>query len=129
VSFRILVLDESRVLPWVVERVCPKGTEVVCLTDFEEAGRAIKERQPDAVVASIPPAHLPWREFQHACANGCPPVPVLYVSCLHSSAGEVGLEPLEGDAVVLRKPATKAELEAALARLLASARESRASLS
>ena len=119
------MLDESRVLPWVVERVCPKGTEVLALTDFEEAARTVRETPPDAVVASVPPAHLPWREFQHACASGVPPVPVLYVSCLHANAAEAGLAPLEGDAEFLRKPTPRAELEAALARLLEAARASR----
>ena len=64
-SARILVLDESRVLPWVVEHVCPPGTDVVSLTSFDEARRLVRESPPDAVVVSVPPAHLPWREFHH----------------------------------------------------------------
>jgi hypothetical protein len=50
---------------------------------------------------------------------------VLYESCLFSDAHEAGLDPVEGYAAWLKKPASKAELEAALASLLAAARDSR----
>jgi hypothetical protein len=117
-SARILVLDESRVLPWVVARVCPPGTVVVALTSLDDAARALRESPPDAAVVSVTPAHVVWREFQHLCAVGRPPVPVLYVSCLFTCAADAGLEPLEGEAAFLRKPASKAEFAEALRRLL-----------
>jgi hypothetical protein len=123
-----MVLDESRVLPWVVKRVCPPGTEVLGFTSFTEALRALCERPPDAAVVSVTPAHLPWRDFQHLCALHVPPVPVLYESCLFSSPAEAGLEPLEGWAEFLPKPAPKAELQAAMYRLMAVSSESRRSL-
>ena len=118
---RVLVLDESGVLPWVVSRLCPRGTEVVAATQFEEACRLVAEHPPDAAVVSLPPARLAWRRFQHLCAERAPPGPVLYESCVFSRAAEAGLEPLEGWAEVLAKPASKGELEAALDRLLAAA--------
>lgn len=118
---RILVLDESHVFRWVVEHVSPPGTEVLGFTSFDEAWRALEQNPPDAAVVSITPAQVPWRDFQHLCASLEPPVPVLYESCLFTSAHEAGLDPVEGYADFLRKPARKSEIREALLRLLAAA--------
>ncbi|KAB2959099.1 MAG: hypothetical protein F9K18_11730, partial [Thermoanaerobaculia bacterium] len=115
---RLLVIDESRVLPWVVEHLAPAGVEVEFAQDFEDARRAIRDHRPDAAVVSLPPAHLPWREFQHLCASQSPPVPVLYESCLLAAAGEIGLDPDDGYAAFLEKPAPRERLQAAILRLL-----------
>jgi DNA-binding NtrC family response regulator len=119
---RLLVVDESRVLPWVVEHLAPPGVEVSAAPDVEAAERIVSARGADAVVVSIPPAQLPWREFQHLCASQRPPVPVLYESCLLAAASEFGIDPADGYAAFLEKPAPRERLQAALGRLLEEAR-------
>ena len=54
-----------------------------------------------------------------------PAVPVLYESCLPVDAGGVGLDPGDGYAAFLEKPASRAELADALERLLETARRER----
>ncbi len=122
---RLLVLDESPLLAWTVERLCPPGTDVASAHSLDEARQLLEEAPPDAAVVSVPPASLPWSDFQRLCATHRPPVPVLYLSCLFESTAEAGLEGAAGRPEVLRKPAGKAEFEAALGRLLDAAREAR----
>ena len=95
-----------------MEHLCPKGTEVVGFTSFDDACRAMLENPPDAVVVSITSAHLPWRAFRDVCKSQTPAVPVLYESCVFSNAEEAGLEPGETRARFLHTPAPMAEFEA-----------------
>ncbi len=100
----------------------PEGVEVEEAESLDEAERRVRESPPDAAVVSLPPAHLPWRSFQHLCASLKPPVPVLYESCVHTCAADAGLDPDDGYAAFLPKPAHPAELRGALADLVATAR-------
>jgi DNA-binding NtrC family response regulator len=95
----------------------PPGTEVLPFNWFGDACRRIERDPPDAVVVSLNAAHLPWREFQRLCASRTPSVPVLYASAEFSNAPAAGLEPVEGYADFLYQPASKPEIEAALAKL------------
>jgi len=119
---RLLVVDENRVLPWVVERLVPPGVRVEIARGYEAAARVIRTDPPAAVVVSLPPAWLPWRDFQKLCASRQPPIPVLYESCLIGNAAELGLDPADGYAEFLEKPAPRARLQAALHALVARAR-------
>ena len=92
---------------------------------LDEAARLLEEMSPDAVVASVPPATLPWPDFQRLCSSRLPPVPVLYLSCLFESKAEAGFEGGEGGLEFLRKPVGRPQFEAALGRLLDAAREAR----
>jgi hypothetical protein len=114
---RLLVIDQSGILPWLVERAAP-GVEVEAVTCLEQAERVLRHHPPDAAVVSMPPATLPWRDFQHLCATLEPPVPVLYESCVHDDAAGVGIDPAEGTALFLRKPAPRGALRGALRGLL-----------
>ena len=122
---RLFVLDESRVLAWMVERLSPRGTDVVGLTSFDDARRALLENQPDAAVVSITSTHLPWREFQELCESREPWVPVLYESRVFTSATEAGIALLRSHVLFLHTPAPIPEFEEALAGLLGAAREAR----
>jgi hypothetical protein len=115
---RVLVLDQSGILPWLVEHASTPGTVVQAVRSVEEAERAVRERPPDAAVVSMPHAQLPWARFQHLCAVQQPPVPVLYESCIHRSVRDAGIDPDDGVALFLHTPAHRAELERALADLL-----------
>lgn len=121
---RLLVLDDSPLLEWTVVRLCPPGTELLIARSFEEACRLVVEAAPDAAVVSVPPADLPWSELQRLCVTRRPPVPVLYLSCLYGSTAEAGLGNGTGQEL-LRKPAGRADFEAALGRLLEAARSAR----
>ncbi len=89
---------------------------------LKEAARRVCDDPPDAVIVSVPPARLPWAQFQRLCAGRRPPVPVLYESCLEEGALEASLAPAGGTALFLAKPASQAALRQALAGLLAAAR-------
>ena len=125
---RLLVVDESPLLPWTVERLSPAGTEVASARSLEAARRLLVVAPPDAVVVSVPPATLPWSEFQQLCASRQPPVPVLYLSCLFGSTAEAGFDGAAGRPEFLRKPVERADFEAALGRLIDEARVARSSI-
>ena len=116
------MLDSSQILPYLVRHETPAEVEVEVVRSLDEAERVVREQPPDAAVVSLPPAHLPWRSFQHLCASRKPPVPVLYESCVHTCAADAGLDPADGYAAFLPKPAHPAELRGALAELVATAR-------
>ncbi|MFN7943451.1 MAG: hypothetical protein U0X73_17800 [Thermoanaerobaculia bacterium] len=113
------MLDPSGLLPWVVRHEAPPGVEVEAVSSFEAAEQIVSDRPPDAAVVSVPPARLPWRSFQRLCASCHPAVPVLYESCIHASASEAGLDPADGYAAFLPKPAPRQRLRLALEELLA----------
>lgn len=115
---RLLIIDESGVLPWVIQRLVPLGVDIEWVTSYRQAEQALRAHPPDAAIVSLTPARLPWRSFQSLCATQAPPVPVLYESCVYASPDEAGLTPVEGYAAFLKKPAPKADLQFALERLV-----------
>lgn len=117
---RLLVLDPSHILAWIVRHEHPE-LEVDEAADFDQAARRLAEWPPDAALVSLPPASVPWRDFQRRCSGHHPAVPVLYESCLPVERVAAGLEEGDGWAEFLLKPASRAELAAALDRLLAAA--------
>jgi hypothetical protein len=119
---RLLVVDSNPLLGWQLRHELPADVEVERVGDFSSAARRLREDPPDAAVVSLPPAELPWREFQHLCATRRPAVPVLYESCVYGCAEAAGLDAGDGYAAFLPKPATRPALARALAELLAAAR-------
>lgn len=122
---RLLVVDSNALLGWQLRHQLAPEVEVELVGDFDSAERCVLERPPDAAVVNLPPADLPWREFQHLCATRNPPVPVLYESCVHRCPSAAGIDEGEGYAAFLPKPASRQELSAALAALLAVSRAGR----
>jgi len=118
---RLLVLDQSLILQWLVRHEFPDGLEILSAQDLHEAEQILAREPLDAAVVSLPPAQLPWGEFQHRCATHAPPIPVLYETCLDVDARAIGLDAADGYAAFLRKPAARSELHAALEALLAEA--------
>lgn len=122
---RLLVLDQSLILQWLVRHEFPDGVEILSAQDLREAEPFLAAPPPlaaDAAVVSLPPAHIPWREFQHRCATHAPPIPVLYETCVDVDARTMGLDPDDGYAAFLHKPAARNELHSALETLLAAAK-------
>lgn len=120
---RLFVLDPCHLLAWTVERLAPRGTEVVGFTSFDEAARALDERPPDAFVVALTSPHLPWREFRALCAAQRPPVPVLCVSPLYETAGEAGVDVADGAVLFLHTPAPVDVLGTSIAAVLELARD------
>ena len=121
---RLLVVDQSLILQWLVRHEFPDGVEIASAQSLHEAEALLAAdgpNAPDAAVVSLPPARLPWRDFQHRCAAHVPPIPVLYESCIDTDGRALGLEPGDGYAAFLKKPAARTELRAALEALLAAA--------
>ena len=116
---RLLVVDQSLILQGLVRHEFPDGLEIASAQDLHEAEELLAAEPPDAAVVSLPPARLPWREFQHRCASHEPPIPVLYESCIDADAKDLDLAPGDGYAAFLRKPAARTELRSALEALLA----------
>jgi hypothetical protein len=116
---RLLVVDPSGILAWLVEHAVSPAVEVEAVTSLEEAERVVRERPPEGAVVSMSHAELPWARFQHLCASSHPPIPVLYESCVFACARDAGIDPDDGVAMFLRKPVPFATLHAALVELLA----------
>ena len=124
---RLLVIDQSRILPWVLSHEFPdRGLEIECVQSLCGAQALLADGAIDAALVSVPPADLPLAEFQRSCAHHEPPIPVLYESCVAERPAELGLDGEDGYAAILRKPATRAELRAAVEDLLARAARARA---
>lgn len=116
---RVLVLDSSGILPWVVEHTASAGTVIDAVRTVEEAERAVRDRRPDAAVVSVPHGNLPWARFHQLCASQRPPVPVLYESAVIGSPRDAGIDPADGVCHFLRSPARREELARALDELFA----------
>jgi DNA-binding NarL/FixJ family response regulator len=119
---RLLVVDQSLILQWLVRHEFPDGLEIASARNLDEAQRFLDALPPDAAVVSLPPAELPWRDFQHRCASHVPPIPVLYESCVDADAAAMGIDPADGYAAFLHKPASRDVLHEALEALFAASR-------
>ncbi len=118
---RLLVLDGSRVLRSVVGRLAPPGVELEVAESLEEAMKVLRRDPPHAVIANLTPVGLPWEELKTFCQRQSPPIPVLFESCVHQSAEEAGLSPLNHSAFFLAKPYGIEELRRHLALLVTAA--------
>jgi DNA-binding response OmpR family regulator len=123
---RLLVVDQSRLLAWQIRHDLPPELEVESVSSLAAAERIVNERPPDAIVVSVPLAQLPWREFHHRCAVRQPPIPILFESFQHADGEALGLDPGDGQALFVGKPAAREELRVALGELLSRASRARA---
>ena len=115
---RLLILDGSRILASLVERLTPEGVEIEEVATFDEAVASVHENPPDAVIANLGPAELPWREFKIYCRDHRPQIPILFESCVYISPDEAGIGRLNHSAAFLAKPYGLDDLRSQLERLL-----------
>ncbi len=115
---RLLVLDGSRLLPWLVRRLAPAGVEVEIVASSGEALRVLREHPPDAAIVNVDPGGPPWQEIGRRCLERRPLIPVLFESNVFRTASEAGVELRDG-AAFLPSPTHAPELRGALARLVA----------
>ena len=123
---RLLILDGSRILASLVERLTPEGVEIEEVGTFDEAVRSVEENPPDAIIANLGPAKLPWREFKRNCINHHPQIPILFESCVYESPDDADLGVLGPSTSFLTKPYGLADLRVQLERLLHYSDDSRA---
>ena len=114
---RLLVLDGSRVLPSLVRRLADDGLVIEEAQSFEKAVAILAANPPDAVIANVGPADLPWRDLKTFCQNHSPKIPVLFESCVYREARDAGLDDLNHSAMFITKPYSMDELRQAI-RLL-----------
>jgi DNA-binding response OmpR family regulator len=124
---RLLVLDGSRVLRQVVERLVSSEVEVESADTFDEAYDVLCGRPPDAAIVTLGPSELPWRKIQRCCFEHQPPIPVLFESCVFHDAEEAGLDDLDDLGAFLTKPYHTAELKGAIDGILRIAERTRPS--
>jgi len=115
---RLLILDGSRILASLVERLTPEGVQIQEVATFDEAMESLREAPPDAVIANLGPAQLPWREFKMYCRNHKPRIPILFESCVYRSPDEAGVGGLDHSATFLSKPYSLQDLRRQLQHLL-----------
>jgi DNA-binding response OmpR family regulator len=115
---RILVLDGSRVLPSLVQRMLRYEDRVETTDSFQDARRTLMERPPDALIVNLTPTDLPWQELKDLCERHTPPIPVIYESCVFKSAADAGIGELNGCSAFLRKPYPLSDLRKQLRLLL-----------
>ena len=114
---RLLVLDGSLVLPSLVRRLAPEGLKIEEATTFERAVAILSANPPDAVIANVGPADLPWHELKSFCQEHSPTIPVLFESCVFQEPQEAGLDDLDPSAIFITKPYSMDDLRRAI-RLL-----------
>lgn len=123
---RVLVLDGSRVLFYLVQRLVPDEVEVIYTSSFEEAVGKVEDHTADAVIADLTPANLPWRRFQKLCCGQSPQVPVLFQSCAASRVEETRLRQLCGCNRFISKPYHAADLSVEVLNVIEQTRNLRA---
>lgn len=118
---RVLVVDGSHLMVWIVQMLVPDGVEVVQASRFADACTLLTSDPPDAAIFNLTPWHLDWQRLIALCHEHTPPIPFVLCSTLD---GELPAE-LELPApplAVVRKPARISDLRATLSALLAAIR-------
>ena len=117
-TLRLLVLDGSHILPSLVRRITPRGTDVVEATSFATAFEMLRLDPPDALIVNVSPVDLPWQQLKTYCQRHDPKIPVLFESCVYSGAAEAGLDDLNHSSCFLAKPYSLDDLRMALRLLI-----------
>ncbi len=114
---RVLVVDGSHLMVWIVQMLVPDGVEVVQASRFADARALLTSDPPDAAIFNLTPWHLDWQRLISLCHEHAPPIPFVLCSTLDGELPaeiELPSPPL----AVVRKPARIADLRATLSALL-----------
>lgn len=79
---RILVVDRSLLLAWMVAKVVPPGVKVERASTFDQAERMLTENPPDAAVLHLAPSHQNWRRLLDLCIGNGRLIPFLCVAAV-----------------------------------------------
>lgn len=77
---RLLLVDGSDLMGWLVGRLIPCNVEIVRAGTFAEAERCLRTQPPDAAIFNITPRHLNWRVLLDRCVRHEPSIPFLCCS-------------------------------------------------
>lgn len=77
---RLLLVDGSDLMGWLVARLIPGNVEIVRATSFGEADRCLRDKPPDVAIFNLTPRHLDWRVLLDRCSDRQPVIPFLCCS-------------------------------------------------
>lgn len=77
---RLLVVDRSQLLAWMVERFAPSEVLVSRASTFPEARKCLEEKPPDAAIFNLTPCHPDWRRLIDLCQGEERNIPFLCVA-------------------------------------------------
>ena len=120
-AVRLLVIDGSELLTWMVSRIAPVGVEVDRAATFSEAERILNNNPPDAAIFNLAPCIPIWRHLIEACVQSKPVIPFLCTAAMdEESACSLGVPCRRGDFISLDM--TPTELSQAISFLIEEAR-------
>jgi len=77
---RLLLVDGSDLMGWLVARLIPSNVEIVQAASFADAERFLRDQLPDIAIFNITPRHLNWRSLLDRCMCNDPVIPFLCCS-------------------------------------------------
>ena len=83
---RLLFVDGSDLMGWLVARLIPRNVEIVRVDSFVEAARFLREQPPDAAIFNLTPRHLDWRTLIDRCLRHEPVIPYLCCTAIENDA-------------------------------------------
>ncbi len=114
---RVLVVDGSHLMVWLVQTLVPDDVQVVQAARFADAQAMLSSDPPDAAIFSLTPSTVEWSRLISLCHEHAPPIPFVLCTTLDGELpAELSLPrpPL----AVIRKPARISDLRATLSELL-----------
>jgi DNA-binding NtrC family response regulator len=81
---RLLFVDGSDLMSWLVARLIPRNVEIVRVGSFAEADRFLREQPPDAAIFNLTPRHLDWRTLIDRCLHHEPVIPFLCCTAIEN---------------------------------------------
>lgn len=115
---RVLVVDGSELMGWLVQHLVPRYVEVVRASTFNEATSLLADDPPGAAIFNLTPSNLNWDQLVEICCRHDPPVPFLFCSTMTpAEENEVKLPCMEE--FVFNKPMRLSDLRLSLTELLA----------
>jgi DNA-binding NtrC family response regulator len=81
---RLLFVDGSDLMGWLVARLIPRNVEIVRVGSFAEADRFLREQPPDAAIFNLTPRHLDWRTLIDRCVYHEPVIPFLCCTAIEN---------------------------------------------
>lgn len=121
---RVLVVDGSTLMGWLVKSLSSSAIDIVCARSFDDARRHLQAHPPNAAIFNITPSELPWHELRDLCRCHEPAIPFLCFSAVEETGKKVAV--CDG-AELLYKPIPTSELRNRVDDLVASAQRASSS--
>jgi len=79
---KLLLVDGSNLMGWLVARLIPKNVEIVRARSFAEADELLRDDPPDTAIFNLAPRNLDWRALLDRCVHHEPSIPFLCCSAI-----------------------------------------------